>query len=348
MHGNIKSPYIPIYGNKVIGVRQGQLDMHGPKRTPTWTKLDATVNPGDDTITLKSNVDWKEGEMIVVAPSDYERTHYEKRTIIKVIGQGKLQLDKAFEYKHYGSLEDYDGESVDMRAEVGLLSRNIVFRGDPETSSTDQYGGNIFIHSQGDDSVIARLSYVEFTQVGQAFKVGRYAVHFHMIGAVHRSYAIGNSVHEGFNRAFTMHGTHHLRLLDNVVCQVKGHNFFVEDAVEKYNVIRGNLVMGTERSWSLLNTDQTPASFWITHPDNEIDGNAAAGSDRYGYWYDLQDTAMGPSSDVGGCPNNARVGTFINNTAHSNGRYGLRIFHNMIPRRDECSPIIYDFAATEG
>jgi hypothetical protein len=108
-----------------------------------------------------------------------------------------------------------------------------------------------------------------------------------MIGSVHRSYAKGLSVHDGFNRAFTMHGTNHLRLENNVVYAVKGHNFFIEDAVEKYNVIRDNLVMSTRPSWSLLNTDQTPASFWITFPDNEFSGNHAAGSTNYGFWYDL-------------------------------------------------------------
>jgi hypothetical protein len=174
-----------------------------------------------------------------------------------------------------------------MRAEVGLLTRTVVLRGDPETSGENQYGANIFVHSSGDDTSIARLSNIELTQVGQAFKVGRYAIHFHMIGAVHKSYAKKVAIHEGFNRAFTIHGTNHLRLEENVVFHVKGHNFFVEDAVEKYNVIRNNLVMGTEKSHSLLNTDATPASFWITFPDNEFQGNHAAGSDRYGYWYDL-------------------------------------------------------------
>ena len=32
MHGTVADPYIPIYGNKVIGVRNGVLDMHGPVR----------------------------------------------------------------------------------------------------------------------------------------------------------------------------------------------------------------------------------------------------------------------------------------------------------------------------
>jgi hypothetical protein len=174
-----------------------------------------------------------------------------------------------------------------MRAEVGLLSRNVVFRGDPETSPANQYGATIFLHSNGDDSLTCRLGYIELNNVGQAFKIGRYAVHFHMIGAVHNSYAKGLGTHQGNNRAFTLHGTHYLRLEDNVAYEVKGHTIFIEDAIETNNYIKGNLIMKTKRSWSLLNTDQTPACFWITHPNNIFIDNHAAGSDRYGFWYDL-------------------------------------------------------------
>jgi hypothetical protein len=97
----------------------------------------------------------------------------------------------------------------------------------------------------------------------------------------------GFGTHQGFNRAFTLHGTHYLRITDNVGFDIKGHTIFIEDAVEKKNQIERNLIMKTKRSWSLLNTDQTPACFWITNPDNNFIDNHAAGSDRYGYWYDL-------------------------------------------------------------
>ena len=76
-----------------------------------------------------------------------------------------------------------------------------------------------------------------------------------MIGAVHKSYCKGVSVHNGFNRAFTIHGTHYLRLENNVAYGVKGHTIFIEDAVERNNYIYHNLVMMTMRSWSGLNTD---------------------------------------------------------------------------------------------
>ena len=37
-------------------------------------------------------------------------------------------------------------------------------------------------------------------------------------------------------------------------------------------------------SSSLLNTDQIPAVFWITNPQNYFIGNAGAASRAYGFW----------------------------------------------------------------
>jgi hypothetical protein len=53
-----------------------------------------------------------------------------------------------------------------MRAEVGLLTRNILYRGDPETSAKHEYGAHIMVHSDGGETLLARISYVEFFNVG--------------------------------------------------------------------------------------------------------------------------------------------------------------------------------------
>jgi hypothetical protein len=58
MHGTVYDPYLPIYGNKVIAVRYGTLDLHGVKRTPTWTLMETTALPGANQITLANPVDW--------------------------------------------------------------------------------------------------------------------------------------------------------------------------------------------------------------------------------------------------------------------------------------------------
>ena len=48
---------------------------------------------------------------------------------------------------------------------------------------------------------------------------------------------------------------------------------------------------------------------------------------------------MGPSANINICSENERVGEFRDNHAHSNGRYGLRIFNNMVPRKFPCKDI---------
>lgn len=46
MHSNRSSPELPIFGNKVIAMYNGVLDIHGVPRNPTWTELDVTAEIG--------------------------------------------------------------------------------------------------------------------------------------------------------------------------------------------------------------------------------------------------------------------------------------------------------------
>lgn len=198
------------------------------------------------------------------------------------------------------------------------------------------------VHADGSETVVARIEYIEFFNVGQAFQLGRYPIHFHLIGAVHQSYIKGNAIHQSYNRACTIHGVHYLRLIENVAFNTMGHTFFIEDAAETHNYLEKNLAIWTKKSWSLLNSDQTPASFWITHPNNIFRGNHAAGADNYGFWFDLKATSTGPSFDPNVCPENTPIGEFSNNVGHSNGKYGFRVFHRLRPRLNPCADLIYD------
>lgn len=88
--------------------------------------------------------------------------------------------------------------------------------------------------------------------------------------------------------------------------------------------------------------DQTPASFWVTHPDNTFIGNHAAGSEHYGFWFDLQKHPTGPSADTNVCPRNAKLGEFDSNVSHSNNKYGLRIHDTHLPRTYPCLSMLTD------
>ena len=134
------------------------------------------------------------------------------------------------------------------------------------------------IHSPGDESVIGRIENLQLNDVGQAFLLGKYPIHYHMIGRVTKSYVRNNAVMRSYNRGTTIHGVKYLRVERNCYWDAMGHTVFVQDGAETKNYIAYNVVAGTKQSWSLLNTDQTPANFWITHPDNIIVGNRAAGS----------------------------------------------------------------------
>ena len=142
MHGDERTPALPIYGNKVIAIRFGRLEMHGPPRSHVWTDIGTTANAGDTCIYLSDMVDgaqldWQVGEEFVIASTDFEATHAEKRVISSVNNRDttpEVCFDDPLAYMHYSAIETYGDQSIEMRAEVGLLSRNVKYRGDPETS----------------------------------------------------------------------------------------------------------------------------------------------------------------------------------------------------------------------
>ena len=358
MHGERYGAYIPKFGNKCIGVHYSTLDMHGTPHAFTWTSLHTTAEIGTDTIVVLGDVDWEVGDEIVIASTDLgiedneipgEGDNSEQRTITAigtyntVDDTRTITLDRALLYEHYAAVDTYGvDETIEMRAEVGLLTRNVLFQGDPETSLDNKYGATIMLHSPGDETVIGRVENVEFFNVGQAFQLGRYPIHYHMVGEVTKSYVKRNTFHNSFNRGTTIHGVHYLTISHNVYYHCMGHNVFIEDGVETHNYVAYNLVVASRASHSILNTDTTPASFWITNPDNIWVGNHAAGGARYGFWFDLQDNSIGPSASPDICPINFKLGEFRDNVAHSMGRYGLRIFHKHKPRTYPCQAVVFD------
>ncbi len=46
--------------------------MHGQKRKPTWTLIKDTINPGSTQFETIDDIDWKVGEVVVVASTSYD------------------------------------------------------------------------------------------------------------------------------------------------------------------------------------------------------------------------------------------------------------------------------------
>lgn len=121
-------------GNKLIGCHECTLDIHGKVKSHTWSLMSATANEGDSTISLQDAVDWEVGDEIIIASSDWNHLHAERRTITAISGT-TITLNEDLKYTHYSASETYTytdssgasaNESIDMYTEVGLLSRNVV------------------------------------------------------------------------------------------------------------------------------------------------------------------------------------------------------------------------------
>ena len=106
------------------------------------------------------------------------------------------------------------------------------------------------------------------------------------------------------------------------MCPCPHPAFFVEDGSETGNTFIGNLGSLTMRAMSLLESDQTPSTFWITNPDNVFEDNVAAGGDAFGFWINLPRHPGGFLSFTGATfrdnifPQHAMLGSFKRNTAH--------------------------------
>ncbi|GAB5526081.1 MAG: hypothetical protein Roseis2KO_39530 [Roseivirga sp.] len=348
-------------GTKFIGARSnGVIELHGKEKV-SWTKLSETVGPMSsqpDRIKLIEAVDWEVDDEIVIAPSrapgrtpsgledDSFANEYEKRTITAIDKNG-ITLNAGLTYRHTGLTKTYSGNgqtwTADIRAEVGLLSRNIKIQGD---GMGTQFGAHVMIMENAE----AYFNGVELYRVGQVKKAGRYPFHWHVRGNADGQYFKNSSVHQSYNRALTLHATDNALVENNVFFDHIGHGIFFETGSEEGNHILGNLVIGSKRP-SLLNEamsqhvedgetinewqNRGPASYWITHPNNTIEGNVAAGTVGTGFWYifpweDLQNGTKFPQT--------APFGSFKNNVAHSTNS-GFDI-HDALRGDHEQNPVI--------
>ena len=61
-----------------------------------------TVSPGDDSISLEKDTNWKVGDEIAVATTDYETWHTETFAIQEVTDARTFVLNATFQHLHTG------------------------------------------------------------------------------------------------------------------------------------------------------------------------------------------------------------------------------------------------------
>ena len=119
------------------------LDVVGCPTPVTWTLLSQTANAGDTTINLQVPVEWKVGDEIIIATTGGHLSQNENEKMqIAAISADKmtLTLKQPLTYQHLGITETYASGSVslEVRAEVGLLTHNIKVRGSNDPAWNDE------------------------------------------------------------------------------------------------------------------------------------------------------------------------------------------------------------------
>lgn len=302
----------------------------------SWTNLEMTAEAGMSEITVQEETDWDVGDKIAIASTSTDWEEAEEFYVLEVSEDGKTITlgdengePAVLEYTHLGITQSYDngqeGEDslemdVEVRAEVALLSRNVRIEGDAD-SVDDGFGG----HTMVMDDAEMHISGAEFFHMGQEDILGRYPIHWHMLGDAEGQYVTNVSIHESYQKGSTIHGTSNILYEDNVIYDHVGHGVFFEDGSENNNQIYGNLVFSTQESETgePIPTDgEHASSFWIENPNNAFIGNVAAGSESNGFWiFEGQLHGLSVDTYVGDSGQLDQL-IFIGNSGHSTSGAG--------------------------
>ena len=312
-----------------------RMEIHGAPMNRTWVKLGATANPGGKTVTLAERVTgWKAGDTVIVTGSkrkyrrrsirtNPESAATEQRTITRIEGT-TITLDKPLTLEHFGTGK--------FRSEVANLTRNVVI----ESADPKGVRGHTVFHrfSRGG------ISYARFAHLGKEGVLGRYAIHFHLVGDTMRGSRVqGVSIVDSHNRWITIHGTQYLIVRDCVGYQSVGHGYFLEDGTEVDNLLDRNLGVQAFRGRRLpkqvLPFDPNDgAAFWWANGRNTFVRNVACENETYGYRYDSQRRSNFDSRLAVPMPDGKQhivdirtipISRFENNESHTEGLYAIAV-----------------------
>ena len=339
---------------------EGRWEVYGFPLVRTWSKIASDAAAGSTSVIVDNDVsDWYVGGTVVITQtSNPGRPIFvpklnsfdikyafenELRNITalekQVDGKTKITLDNPLSFKHEGT--------VPFKGEVGLLTRNILFKtellGANETDLQNDVGLRKFAHTMRMSGSKGDTQYAEFKYMGHYGKLARYTVHPHLMGATSNGMVIrGNGLwYTGF-RWINIHSSDGILMEDNVGFSSAGVGYFVE--IDPINDERGipvglasisqnlafihNLGVETMSSrfddrggivefWRL-------SAFWLSESQGEAFlGNVAVGTrsggsgEASGYW---DDQSSGGPGDMGKW--------FIQNEAHANEANGHSTWSN--------------------
>ena len=284
-------------GGRFLAVTTGTLELHGASRAKrSWTQLAASVDSQATRLTVLDAEGWAVGDELAIAPSGFAAEEVDRVAVTAIDGNA-LTVAPPLRYAHFGEVLSYGGKAIDCRAEVALLTRNVVIRSGDD-AETERYGGHLMV--MGDAGPI-RLSGVRLERLGQPGRDARYSFHWHLAGDRTGDYLRDVTVVDALQRGVVVHGTRGVLVEDCAVVDVRNHAFVpAEDGDETGNRFVGNLAMlvrnppreefafPRDNAGGSNQGEHRSSGFWLRNFDNELVGNHVAGVARgNGFFYDV-------------------------------------------------------------
>lgn len=324
----LESKHGPLGERALLVHGGGTLQLYGSSENAGWQRIAKTSDVGSQSVRLSKPVAWKPGDVAVLSSTSFDMNEAEQLKVASVSKDGlTVTFQESLKFSHWGELQNYKSLGkdwiLDERAKIANLTRNIrvlPFEGD---FLKDQLGGHVMVMVGGK----AYVDSVELIHMGRMGEMARYPFHWHMVGNAEGQFFVNSSVHDSFQRCVTIHATNYALVENNVCYNHYGHGYFFEQGSERKNILKGNLGLVSKKplpNRHLLESDvkgtagrfPAPSTFWISNPDNTIEGNVAAGSEGTGFWMAFENKNL-CNKDL--CSNPLVISTlaFNNNEAHS-------------------------------
>ncbi|KAK9829614.1 hypothetical protein WJX72_006878 [[Myrmecia] bisecta] len=318
-------------------VAGGRLELYGQPKIPSWTKLASAASAGATQLQLATEVNWQAHDTIIITSTTSEADQAELLTITQAVGRA-ITFVPALQFDHGADVLDLNGTTLDLRAEVAVLSRNLRVFGASSGGDTaaGAYIGVYGAAGSAAGAAAVKLSHTEVANCGQAGLSGQPCVMLASIDEESQSFMAGCSIHDSANEGLAIVGLPGFQVQDTVVVSTAGHAFSVTGVSgSSSSKLADNLAVLARNSSLNSYADTLPAAFYLSGAAMELRGNIAAGSAAHGFLLELSAGGRGDLStdqpNAGNCP--FGTGTqqlmFEGNTAHSNALDGLHIVSSL-------------------
>ena len=239
------------------------IHVFGKEMARTWSLLASPVSEGSNSIRLIHDalaMGWGQGDRVIIAPTTPGSKGTADSRSIQSIQGSIVTLSSPTSQSFDADFFSGRGNAVARSAEVINLQRNIIITGDDfETINCnpaitgDSVAGcactsyrskcTIGLHTIMANGGEIKMKHSRIEKCGQRGIMGKYCLHFHLMGNASSSSFVGNAIEYSHQRGIIIHGSHLTTVKENVMSDVRGANIYIEDGNEMYNRIENNVAI---------------------------------------------------------------------------------------------------------